>query len=340
MSQEEMRRAGVLERVKTGEIPLGQAARDLRLSYRHVKRLYARYSAGGAKGLVHGNAEKPSHHAKPAKLRQKVLRLVRQQYTGKPGESFGPTLAAEHLAQDHKLKIDPETLRRWMLAEGLWTPRRKHRAYRRRRPRREQFGALVQMDGSFHLWLEQRAGKGCLINMVDDATSTGLGLFDQEETTWTVADTLRLWVQTYGIPLALYVDWKNVYHHEPTRRQQQDGIVPLSQFGRMCAKLGVELIGAHSPQAKGRVERSHGTHQDRLIKKLRLRQVKTYPDANRYLAERYWKEHNTRYAVAPANTVDLHRAVPTGLDLEQVFCLESERTLSQDWVVETHRRLL
>ena len=294
MNQEEIRRAAVLERVKQSEIRLQQAAQDLRLSYRQLKRRYARYRAQGAAGLVHGNAGKPSPHAKPAKLRQKALKLVRERYYGKTGECFGPTLAAAHLAEDHGVHVDAETLRRWMLAEGLWTRRRKRSAYRKRRPRREQFGALVQMDGSFHVWLKP-AGKGCLLNMVDDATSTGLGLFDLEETTWAVADTLRLWVETYGIPLALYVDWKNVYHHEPTRQQQQAGIVPMSQFGRMCVKLGIEMIGAHSPQAKGRVERSQGTHQDRLIKKLALRKIKTYEDAKRYLAEHYWSDHNARF---------------------------------------------
>src|ERR1700676_4985193 len=135
----------------------------------------------------------------------------------------------------------------------LWTRERKRKPYRQRRARRSHFGDLVQMDGSFEHWLEERGPKGCLIHMVDDATSTSLATFDKEETTWGVARTLRAWVEKYGIPGALYVDWKTVYHHEPTARQKREGIVPVSQFGRMGATLGIELIGANSPQANAYV---------------------------------------------------------------------------------------
>jgi hypothetical protein len=179
-----------------------------------------------------------------------VLALVRKHYGGGPGERFGPTLAAEHLQEDHGLTVDAETLRRWMLAEGLWTKERRRKPYRQRRERREHFGELVQMDGSLEAWREDRGPRGCLIHMVDDATSTSLATFDEGETTWGAADTLRAWVVEYGIPRALYVDWKSVYHSAPTARQKQEGMVPISQFGRMCQKLGIQLIGAHSAQAK------------------------------------------------------------------------------------------
>src|SRR4051812_9369501 len=267
MSEEEVRRAGVLKRVKAGELTQVEAAEILTLSYRQMKRLYGRFVEGGTRGLVHRSAGKPSNRARPAGERKQVLALVRKHYGGGPGERFGPTLAAEHLHEDHGITVDPETLRRWMLSEGLWTRERKRKPYRQRRERRPHFGELVQMDGSFENWLEDRGPRGCLIHMVDDATSTGLATFDEEETTWGVADTLRAWVMKYGIPRALYVDWKSVYQSASTRRQKEEAIVPISQFGRMCQKLGIELIGANSPQAKGRVERGHGTHQDRLIKK-------------------------------------------------------------------------
>jgi len=132
----------------------------------------------------------------------------------------------------------------------LWTRERSRKPYRQRRLRRAHFGELVQMDGSFEDWLEQRGPRGCLIHMVDDATSTGLATFTAEETTWGVADTLRAWVEKYGIPRALYVDWKTVYLVQATERQKHEGVVPVSQFGRMCGKLGIELIGANSAQAK------------------------------------------------------------------------------------------
>jgi transposase len=340
MSEEEVRRAGVLKRVKSGELTQVEAAEMLGLSYRQVKRLYRRFREGGAKALVHRSAGKPSNRARPAEERRQVLKLVRQHYSGGPGERFGPTLAAEHLEEDHGVTVDPETLRRWMLGEGLWTRERKRKPYRQRRERRPHFGELVQMDGSFEKWLEDRGPRGCLIHMVDDATSTSLAKFDDEETTWGVADTLRAWVKEYGIPRALYVDWKSVYQSAPTARQKQEGIVPISQFGRMCRKLGIELIGANSPQAKGRVERGHGTHQDRLIKKMRLKKVASYEAANAFLAGSYLAQHNAKYAVAAREKADYHLRLPPRLDLNQVFCLEEERIVSPDWVVQYGRRWL
>jgi transposase len=340
MSEEEIRRAGVLKRVKAGELSQVEAAEVLGLSYRQVKRIYRRYVEEGAKGLVHRSAGRPSKRARPAKERRRILGLVKQHYGGAPGERFGPTLAAEHLEADHGISIDAETLRRWMLTEGLWTRERKRKPYRQRRARRSHFGELVQMDGSFEGWLEERGPRGCLIHMVDDATSTSLARFAAEETTWGVADTLRAWVEKYGVPQALYVDWKSVYQSAPTARQKQEGIVPVSQFGRMCQKLGIEWIGAHSPQAKGRVERGHGTHQDRLIKKMRLKKIAGYEAANEFLANAYLAQHNAKYAVAAREQADYHLRVPPRLDLEQVFCLEEERIVSPDWVVQYDQRWL
>jgi transposase len=333
MSEQEIRRAAVLGRVKAGSQTQRGAAQQLGLSYRQLKRLYRRYRKQGVRGLVHGNVGRRSHRAKAGRLRRRVLELVRKHYSGEPGERFGPSLAAEHLWEDHGIRVDHETLRRWMLAEGLWSRERKRKLYRRRRARKEHFGELVQMDGSFDDWLEDRGPRGCWIGMVDDATSKTQGRFDKEETTWAVADALRSWVEQYGIPRALYLDWKNVYHSAPTRQQRERGEVPISQFGRMCAKLGIELIGANSPQAKGRVERNHGTHQDRLIKKLRLKRIGDYEQANRYVEQEYLPQHNAKYAVVPRSPVDFHEPVPRGLDLDEVFCLEYERVVSNDWVV-------
>jgi len=340
MNERETRRSGVLDRVKSEDLTQMEAAEILGLSYRQTKRLYRRFLKLGGEGLVHGHVGKRSNHAKAARFRRRVLALVRKHYGGEPGERFGPTLAAEHLAEDHDVAVDAETLRRWMLAEGLWTRERKRKPYRQRRLRRAHFGELVQMDGSFEDWLEARGPRGCLIHMVDDATSTSLATFSLEETTWGVADTLRIWVEKYGIPRALYVDWKTVYLVQPTERQKQEGIVPTSQVGRMCAKLGIELIGANSAQAKGRVERGHGTHQDRLIKKMRLKKIATYEKANAFLAGSYLQQHNHKYAVRAREKADFHLAVGARLDLNQVFCLEEERKVSNDWVVQYGKRWL
>src|SRR6266480_5562033 len=196
------------------------------------------------------------------------------------------------------LEVDAETLRRWMLGEGLWSRERKHRQHRRRRERKEHFGELVQMDGSFHPWLEERGPEGCLIDMVDDASNTTWAQLGEQETIWAVGEALRAWIERYGVPLALYVDWKNLYKRCATPGERLRGEEPITQFGRMCAKLGIELIAASSPQAKGRVERVHGTHQDRLVKKLRRKEIATHAQANTYLQEEYLPEHNRRFARA------------------------------------------
>jgi transposase len=337
MSEEEVRRTGVMERVRKGELKQKEAAVLLSISYRQTKRLMERYRGQGAAGLVHGNAGRRSQHAKPEAMRERVLQLVREYYSGAPGERFGPTLAAEHLNEEHGVQIDHETLRRWMLQAGLWSRERKNRKHRRRRPRKEHFGELLQMDGSFHDWLEKRAGRGCLINLVDDATGTTLAWFSEEETTWGVADVLRAWVQKYGIPRAIYTDWKSVYHAPAEGEEDQQR---LSQFGQMCGKLGIQLIAANSPQAKGRVERNHGTHQDRLIKKMRRLGIVNYEAANQYLLQSYLPTHNARFAVAPAETADFHDVPRTDLDLDTIFCLECERVVSNDNVIRYNNRLL
>jgi transposase len=337
MSAEEVRRAGILERVEGGELKQIEASELLGVSYRQTRRLVKRYRVMGAAGLVHGNAGRRSRQAKPQALREKAMQLVREHYSGGPGERFGPTLAAEHLSEEYGIELDHETLRRWMLEAGLWSRERRSRKHRRRRARKAHFGELLQMDGSFHEWLEKRGGRGCLINLVDDATGTTLAWFSEEETTWAVADVLRAWVQKYGIPRAIYTDWKSVYHAPPEGEEQEPR---LSQFGQMCGKLGIALIAANSPQAKGRVERNHGTHQDRLIKKMRRLGIGSYEEANRYLLKSYLPEHNARFAIRPAQPADFHDALRSDLDPDTVFCLECERVVSNDGVVRYNNRLL
>ncbi len=339
MSAKELRRGEVLSRVKRGDLTLAEAAELLAVSYRQAKRLNKRYRAGGAKALVHGNVGRASNRADDRR-REQVLELVRANYAGEGHERFGPTLASEHLAADHGLAVPRETLRRWMLAAGLWSRRRKRQPHRTRRQRKAHFGELLQLDGSHHHWLEGRGPKACLMNFVDDATGFALCRFSEEETTWAAADLLQAWVHQHGVPKALYCDWKNVYQRQPTSREALEGIEPETQFGRMCSKLGIRIIAASSPQAKGRVERHHGTHQDRLIKKMRLRGIVDYEAANRYLDEEYLAEHNERFACEPAAGADFHQALPRGTELRGVFCFEYERVVSNDRVVRFENRCL
>jgi len=340
MSARELRRAEVLARVKRKELGLREAAELMAVSYRQAKRLRRRYGERGARGLVHGNAGRRSNHAKPEAERERALELIRGGYGGDRGRRLGPTLAAEQLASEHGLKVDGETLRRWMLKAGLWSRARKRKQHRARRERKAHFGELVQMDGSFHRWLEERGPEGCLIDMVDDARGTTEGRFEAEETIWAVADALRRWVEKYGIPQALYTDHKNVYVRPPSAAERLRGEPGLTQFGRMCERLGTRIVPASSPQAKGRIERGHGTHQDRLVKKMRLRGIGDYAVANVYLEKEYWADHNRRFGREAASKADYHRKLPRGMKLDEVFSLEEQRTLSQDWVVSYQRRLL
>jgi transposase len=335
LSAKELSRAEVMGRVKAGSLRLREAAELLELSYRQGKRVWARYRGGGAKALQHRNCGRRSNRAHPAEFRRAVLARMGERYA-----DFGATLASEHLASEDGLQVPAESLRRWMRQAGLWRRQRKRKPYRQRRERRPHFGELLQLDGSFHRWLEERADEGCLMHMVDDATGTVHCQFAEAETIWAAAGLLRSWIERYGIPRALYTDWKNVYVRVATAREQREGTVPVTQFGGMCQKLGIRIIAASSPQAKGRVERAHGTHQDRLVKKLRLRGISSYTEANCYLEQQYIAEHNRRYARAAAAAADYHRQRPTARQLDEVFWLEEERVVSDDWVVRYKNRLL
>ena len=338
MSKRELGRVEVLARVRSKQLRVVDASRLLRVSYRQAKRLWKRYREEGAAGLKHRSAGRGSNRAHDEKFRQQVLGRVRDKYSGAVGERFGPTLAAEHLESEDGLKIDAETLRRWMLAERLWSRERTRRRHRFRRERKEHFGEMVQLDGSFHAWLEERGPRGCLIDLVDDATSTTWAQLGEQETIWAVVDALRAWIERYGVPQSVYVDWKNLYKRVATPREQLRGQEPVTQFGRMCAKLGMEVIAAGSPQAKGRVERQHGTHQDRLVKKLRRKEITSHQAANLYLEREYLVEHNRRFARAAAKTEDYHRRAPRAAELDRIFRLEHERTISNDWVLRYHNR--
>lgn len=339
MSEREMRRAAVLAQVKSRSWKLVEAAERMDLSYRQAKRLWKRYQRKGAAGLVHGSAGRASNRAKPKKIRAKAVRLIRQKYSGEVGERFGPTLAAEHLASEDQMELSATTVRRWMLAEGLWSRARKARQHRRRRDRREHFGELVQLDGSFHEWLEKRGPGGCMMNLVDDATSTTLCRLGEQETIWAAVGVLLAWMKKYGVPGALYTDWKNVYVREPTAKEILHGMPGLTQFGRMCARLGIKIIAAGSAPAKGRVERGHGTHQDRLVKKLRRKKIATHAAVNQYLEQEYCDDHNRRFAVDAASEVDYHLPLPGAQRLREIFRLETERVLGNDWVVRHDNRL-
>lgn len=334
MSHKELERKSVLDRVQSRTLTVAEAAVLLQVSERHAWRLWSRYRGEGAAGLAHRNRGRPSNRSKPKGFKARVLARYKERYEG-----LGPTLAAEKLALDG-LDVDHETLRRWLLEDRLIPRRRRRSGHRSRRPPKEHFGELVQLDGSHHRWFGEDQGYTCLMNMVDDATGTTFALMFEEETTEAAMRTLWGWMKRHGIPKALYTDRKTVYvtDREPTVEEQLAGEEPMTAFGIACKKLGIEIITANSPQAKGRVERKHGVYQDRLVHELRLNGVATIEGANQLLEHGFVRQLNEKFAHAPARSRDRHRPLPKHLDLRDVFCYEYRRTLSNDWCIRYANR--
>ena len=336
LGYKELMRVKVMGMVQEEMITLQEAAIKLKLSYRQIKRIYSRYKREGDKGLLHLSKGCPSNNQKPSELRKKVIELYQANYS-----DFGPTFASEKFEERNGITIDHETLRRWLLAEGLWKRKRRSNPYRSRRDRRERFGELVQFDGSHHDWFEGRRKKCCLMNMVDDATGKTLSFLSEQETTVAAMELLWLWIRTYGIPQAVYCDRKNAFvlNREPSVEEQLAGIDPRSPFELTCDKLGIEVIVAYSPQAKGRVERNHAVYQDRFVKELRLEDISTIDKANQFLATSYLALINKKFAVSAKENEDAHAPLIDNSDLREIFCFEYRRSVSKDFVVQFERRL-
>lgn len=333
MSRKERERLNELSRVGRGELKLVDAARMLDLSYRQCQRVWARYKKQGAAGLVHRGRGRPSNRGARGEVRQQVLARYEERYW-----DFGPTLAAEKLAAEG-LVVDHETLRRWLMAAGKWKRRRKRSSHRTWRERKAHFGELVQMDGSHHKWFEDRGNESCLMDMVDDATGTREAILEEAETTFAAMKVLLRWIQRYGVPKALYVDRKNIFisDRKSRERAKDEGRELVTQFGRVCSKLGIRIIAANSPEAKGRVERQHRIYQDRLVKELRLEDISTIEGANRLLEDGFIEDLNRKFTHQAASEADYHRSAE-GLDLASIFCLEYERSVTTDWIVRFENR--
>jgi len=329
MSQRERDRLRVLHSVLQGQRTQAEAARLLRLTPRQVRRLVQRLQQGGDAALVHGLRGRPSNHRKDAKLRRQVLRLYQKEF-----HDFGPTFAAEKLAE-RGLEISADTLRRWLLAEGLWQRQRRRDQHRSRRPRRSCFGELVQMDTSIHDWTQGRGEYMVLMHRIDDATSRLLARFYDADTVLNPMDLLLRWLQAFGRPLALYTDRHRIFEVQDKGQALSDA---PRQFGRALRELDIELIRARSPQAKGRVERSFGTAQDRVVKEMRLAKVKTIGQANALLDGGLLAKHNRLFAVPPRDSGDAHRAVGTAFNVAAILTVQERRTVSNDYTVRFENR--
>jgi transposase len=335
MSKKERRRLRVLERVKVGIITLKEAAPLMGVSYRQAIRINDRYKQQGAAGLVHQSRGRESNRKADPGIKEAILKRYEERYEG-----FGPTFAMEKLEAEG-YGIHYETLRRWLMEAGLWQRHRKRSPYRQRREPKKRFGEMVQLDGSHHRWFEDRAEEySCLMSMVDDATKTTYAVLAKRETTEAAMRLLWGWIERYGIPMSLYCDRKNAYvvDREPTPEEQLEGKEPLTAFGKACEKLGIEIITAYSPQAKGRVERRHGVFQDRFVKELRLQGISGIDLANDLLEGGFLEDLNRRFTVPAIDPQDAHVKIHKRVDLRTIFCFEETRTVSNDWVVQYANR--
>jgi hypothetical protein len=331
LSTRERERLKVLHEVEQGHLRQLDAARRLRLSDRQVRRLLGRLGTVGDGGLVHGLRGRPSNRKIPEGIEQRSLRRLRlPAYAG-----FGPTLASEHLAQ-HGLGVSRETLRKWMSAAGLWqTRRRRAKQVHVWRPRRSSFGELVMMDSSPFRWLEERGPACHLIALIDDATSRVWGRFVEHDSSEENLRTLGGWLERYGRPLALYTDKNGLFvTSRPVQWQEQLRDTPArTQFGRALGELDIEWIAAQTPQAKGRIERLFSTLQDRLVKEMRLAEISTLQQANRFLEITFWPFWDQRFAVPAAQNSDAHRSLQRAQRLEQILSVRVARTVASDHTV-------
>ena len=332
LSQRERDRLKVLHEVKQEHLTQREAAGRLELSDRQVRRLLVRVRAEGDGGVVHRLRGRPSNRQLPATVQRRALRLLQQ----KPYAGFRPTLAAEHLARAG-IAVSRETLRGWMTAAGLWRPRRQRvAAVHVWRERRAAFGELVLLDTSEHAWLEDRGPKLCLIAMIDDATSRMWARFVAHDTTEENLRTLEGWLRRHGRPLALYTDKDSIFQPAgpPSPDEQLRGQPARTQFGRALSELGIRWIPAHSPQAKGRIERSFGTLQDRLIKEMRVAGIDGGEAANRFLEITFLPQWEQRFTVAPRHPADAHRRLEREHRLEQILSVRVARTVASDHTVK------
>jgi hypothetical protein len=335
MSGKERRRLELFCRVRDGEVTLVKASELLGLSYRQAKRSYGRYRVEGDRGVVHRLRGRTSNRGVDPAKKVRVLKLYREKYA-----DFGPTLACEYLAKADQERVSVETLRQWLIGEGLWASRRRRPAHRKWRERKAHFGEMVQLDGSHHDWFEGRRAKAVLMVLIDDSTNRTYARMFEGETTEASFETFRQYVGRYGLPRSVYADKAGIYRttRDATVDENLADTPPDTQFGRAMKELGVELILAHSPQAKGRVERRNAVFQDRLVKAMRLKGISDLASANTFLDEEFLVDMNAQFNVPSREQSDLHRPVPRHVKLERVLSFQEERVVQNDWTIRWRNR--
>lgn len=322
MSKKELSRYTALQQVLEKRMKQVNAAEMLGISDRHFRRLLKAYKEQGAAGLLSKKRGKPSNRRLPEKLKAKTLKLMKIKYEG-----FGPTLGSEKLKEHEEITISKETLRQWMIEEGLWKERKlKKPKLHQSRNRRTREGELIQMDGSPHDWFEGRRDKCCLLGFIDDATSKIMHLrFEEVESTRGYLKSFEEYIKKHGKPISCYSDRHSIFRI--TRKEEGYIQKNITQLGRALKELDIELICANSPQAKGRIERLFNTLQDRLVKELRLNKITSLEEANKYLPQ-YIEKHNKQFAVAAEQEENAHRK--TEEDLKKILCWKTEKTITKN----------
>ncbi|MBY6059817.1 ISNCY family transposase [Leisingera daeponensis] len=331
MSERELNRVEVLAQIDDGRLTVANGANMLGLTRRQVFRLLKRYRTEGAAAIRHKARGKPPNNRIHNAKRDFALALIRENYA-----DFGPTLAAEMLAEHHGFKVSRETVRKWMAEDGLWLSRKQRRTFHQPRLRRECFGELIQIDGSDHHWFEDRGPRCTLLVFIDDATSTLMELrFVTSESTFSYFEALEHYLLKHGRPVAFYSDKHTVFRVPNQAAKSGYG---MTQFGRALNEMNIEILCANSSQAKGRVERANRTLQDRLVKELRLAGISDIETANAFLSG-FMERYNAKFAKPPARPDNLHRPLNAEPDrLRDILCFRDERYVSRQLAFSYDRK--
>ena len=343
LSRRDRDRLVVLHQVNDGVLSVAAGARRVRLGLRQFRRLLRRFEVEGDASVIHRGRGQPSNRRLPEAVRATTLERAREPVY----HDFGPTLLAEHLSRDPAIgALHPDTLRGWMIAAELWKPRQRKLCHRRRRPRRAAAGELVQMDTSIHAWLEDRSSEEIvLIAMIDDATSRLYARFFPRHTGAANRQLIVDYLRRFGRMAALYTDQAGHFRNQVGKRARthaddRENEQTNSIIRRALSALGIQLILALTPQAKGRVERLFETLQDRLLKEMRVAGVSSLAGANLFLEDRFLPWWETRFTVAAASDVDAHRELPPELDLDCLFAHTEQRVIARDFTIRYKRRCL
>ncbi len=335
LSTREIERLRIINKVIDKDMTQVKASEILGISDRQIRNIIQKIREKGAKGIRHGNRGRASPHKMAKEREDHIGLIVKCKY-----RDFGPTLASEKLLEWERIKVSKEKLREIMMAKGLWQRKRRRREVHPWRERKDHYGEMVQMDGSHHEWLEGRSPRLVLIGYVDDATSRFFGRFYDYEGVYPAMDSLKCYIHLHGLPVSIYLDKHSTY--KTTRQPDLDELLrgesAQTQFERATKELGIKIIHAHSPQAKGRIERAFGTLQDRLLKEMRLANIRTKDQANRFLEE-FLPRYNERFAKVARKDGDLHRPLAKHINLKEIFCIKATRTINNGYIVKWKGRM-